>query len=87
MRASISSEEGFIALTAILLISAGTIAISVSAMSTAASYQDLVLRSEIRIQSALNGEACGDSAVLIHAKDIFATGKFWLREFGCYADL
>jgi len=76
-------ERGFIAVVAILLISGGIAALSLSVLGAAVSYSDSVYRREMRLQASLDDLACEDTAKLIRAKDAFASGIVHLDEFDC----
>jgi hypothetical protein len=78
-----AETSGFTALVAVLLLSCGTMAISVSVMGAAATYADSVRSREVRIQNELNSQACEDTAELIRSKNVFHRGPLYLKEFGC----
>jgi hypothetical protein len=78
-----AGTSGFTALVAVLLLSFGTIAVSVSVMGAAATYADSVRSREVRIQNELNSQACKDTAELIRSKNMFYNGPLYVREFGC----
>jgi hypothetical protein len=87
MKEASSLSSGFGALISVLLVSAGTITLSLSAMIAASDYSDSVLKSEQRAQAALNAMACQDSAALIRAQNIFAKGIVRFSEFDCSVTL
>lgn len=79
--------RGFGAAVAVVLISTGTLALSVAVLGAVAAYSDSVDRDEWRIQADLNRKACKDSGDLIMEKDVFATGAARIPEFDCILDL
>jgi len=76
-------HDGFAAVTSVLLISFGVLAMSLAALGAAAMYADSVSARESRIQNTLNQHACQDSQELIKEKDAFVSGNVDLPEFGC----
>jgi hypothetical protein len=76
-------QGGFAAVTSVLLISFGVLAMSLAALGAAAMYADSVSARESRIQNALNQQACQDSQALIREKDAFVSGTIDMPEFGC----
>ncbi len=76
-------HEGFAAVTAVLLVSFGIMAMSLATLGAAAMYADSVSAHESRIQNALNDQACTDSRALIQAKDALVSGPVSLPEFNC----
>ena len=74
---------GFGAAIAVSLISVGTLALSVTALGSAAAYSDSVDRDEQRVQASLNAKACDDTKPLIKAKDSFVTDSVTIPEFNC----
>lgn len=81
------TTSGFIAVTAVILLAAGTLAFSLATMGAAVLYSDSVMRKELRIQAGLNVEACLDSVELMAAKDHFLGGEISFRDFGCSASV
>ena len=79
--------RGFIAMIAVILLAAGTLAFSLATMSAAVSYADAVGQRELRIQAALNAKSCLDSVTLMAAKDYYLNGEVTLPEFDCTADV
>jgi len=84
-RAVDSSDEGFIALIAVILLASGTIAFSLTTLSSAVAYADQVSKKEFRIQARFNTKACLDTVRLMSAKDYFLDGALTIPEFGCTA--
>jgi len=82
-----TDKKGFMAVTAVMLLAAGTLAFSLATMSAAALYSDAIMRRELRIQAGLNVQACLDSVELMAEKDYFLTGKIGLADFGCRATI
>jgi hypothetical protein len=76
-------DRGFAAVTAVLLVSFGVLAMSLTAFGASAMYADSVSARETRIQNQLNSQACQDSHSLIQAKDAFVSGTINVPEFGC----
>ncbi|OHA24131.1 MAG: hypothetical protein A3B11_01380 [Candidatus Taylorbacteria bacterium RIFCSPLOWO2_01_FULL_44_26] len=74
---------GFTALIAVILVSAGTMAFSLSTLSAAVLYADSVFRKEMRIQVELNTHSCLDTATVSLAKDFFMNGTTTIRSLGC----
>ena len=70
-------------MTAVLLISFGILAMSLTALGAAAMYADSVSARELRIQNVLNEQACQDSRALIQEKDAFVSGTIKVPEFNC----
>lgn len=68
---------------AVLLLSLGSFAVSLSIMGAVTQYADTVLIRTLRIQKNLNLLACKDSAALIRAKNIFVEGVIKFHDFGC----
>ncbi len=82
---TLMKNRGFIAVTAVIMLAAGVMAFSLAALGSAVSYEDAVDRRELRVQAAMNAEACLDSAALMAAKDHFLAGPFDISELGCTA--
>ncbi len=80
-------DRGFGAAIAVVLISTGTLALSVAVLGAVAAYSDSVDRDEWRVQADLNREVCEDSGDLIREKDAFAAGVARIPEFDCVLDL
>ena len=80
-------KRGFVAVIAVLLISGATTALSLSVLGAAVSYSDSVFRREMRLQASFDALACEDTAKLIKAKDVFASGTIHLAEFNCDVSL
>ena len=74
---------GFGATTAVLLISFGMLAMSLAALGAAGTYADQVSARELRIQAALDQQACDAARALVQAKDAFVSGTVRLPGFGC----
>lgn len=81
------TKSGFGAVSGVLLLSSGTLAVSLAVLGSAVSYTDVVFRRELRVQAALDRDACEESAALLKAKDVFATGLIELQEFNCSSDV
>ena len=77
--------HGFIATTAIILISLGALAYTAIILSMAVSYADSEARSEWRIQANMNAAACAFAVAIMSAKDYFLQGNIYVREFDCTA--
>jgi hypothetical protein len=76
-------NEGFAALTAVILIAMGVIALSLASIQSALLYADAVNQREYRIQARLNAFACLDATTLMVVKDYFLNGTTTISEFGC----
>lgn len=77
------TQKGFIATTAVTLLSLGTLAFLIVTLSSVTAYADSVERREIRIQKDLNDRACEETLSLIRAKDYFLQGEVVLNDLGC----
>lgn len=80
-------NSGFIALTAVILMSIGVLTYAVVASSAALAYSDTVLRQELRIQARNNASSCLESLTIMLAKDYFLNGNIQIDEFGCEASV
>ncbi|MEK7609542.1 MAG: hypothetical protein AAB470_00280 [Patescibacteria group bacterium] len=76
---------GFIATTAIILLSTGSLAFLVATSSAVFMYADSIEKREIRIQNNLNQQACQDTLRIMNAKDYFLNVDIQLSDFGCIA--
>ncbi|MCX6715850.1 MAG: hypothetical protein NT077_02395 [Candidatus Taylorbacteria bacterium] len=76
-------DRGFGAALAVVMISIGTLALSLAALSAAIIYSDSVNRNEWRIQAGLNRQACDDMKDLVKSKDMFVAGAIKIPEFDC----
>ena len=81
------ARRGFSALVAVILLSAVTLAFSVTALDAAMLYADGVTAHEWRIQKDFNETACLDTARLMSAKDAFLKGPVGIPEFDCAANI
>ncbi len=77
------AQKGFIATTAVILLSIGTLVFILSTLGSVTLYADSVERREIRIQKSLNLEACGETLLILAAKDYFLSGDVYLSDFDC----
>ncbi len=75
--------KGFVATTAVIVLSIGTLAFLLVTLSAATSYADSVTRREVRIQQSLNKLACQETLPLLVAKDYFLDKEIELSDFGC----
>ncbi len=82
-----NEKGGFVALTAVIILTSGIIAISLAAMNSALLYADQVNLREYRIQADLNAAACLDTAELMAKKNYFISGTIIIGEFGCTANV
>ncbi len=73
------------ALAAVLLLSCGALALSLSTLGAAVLYADSVRAHELRIQATLNTQACLDSVTLMATKDFFLQGNISVPELSCIA--
>lgn len=73
--ASYDGSAGFIASTAVIIISLGICAMMLSGASAVFWYADSVDAREIRIQHELNAQACRDTIMLIEAKKLTTQGS------------
>ena len=76
-------KNGFIAVTAVILLTAGSLAFLLATFSAATFYADSVERREARIQRQLNDRACQETKSLLIAKDYFLNGPVYLKDFDC----
>ncbi|MEK7641557.1 MAG: hypothetical protein AAB365_01020 [Patescibacteria group bacterium] len=74
---------GFIATTAVILLSTGCLIFALVVSAASMSYADTVARREYRIQKELNRRACADTRELVLAKDYFFVGSTTIAEFDC----
>lgn len=84
---AISSRGGFMALTALVLISSGSIVFSYVTLSAAFTYFQSINKRELRIQAGLNAVGCLEYTILMVAGDYFVSGNFPVSEFGCTTDI
>jgi hypothetical protein len=77
------AQKGFVATTAVILLSIGTLAFLVATMTAASLFADSVDHREARIQKTLNEIACQETLPLLVAKDYFLSGKVELSDLGC----
>ena len=82
-----SVEAGFGASVAVILLSAGAMALTLTVAGAVSVYADQVYLKERRIQKALDQQACADTAMLVREKDTYASGDIYLSEFGCTVSL
>lgn len=82
-----SYQKGFVATTAVIILSIGTLVILVASVAGVAAYADMVDTRELRMQKELNQEACADTTSIIRAKNIHADGRVYLMDFGCIISL
>jgi hypothetical protein len=82
-----TASSGFMALVAVLLLSAGSIAFALSTLASVVFFADSVRTRELRIQTRLNVEACLDTLGLMAAKDYFLQGTVMVPELGCVAEV
>lgn len=75
INASYTGTRGFIATTAVVVISMGLVAFLVSVASASFWYADSVTAREVRIQHELNYDACLDTLTLSAAKKLGAQGR------------
>lgn len=80
-----STHGGYAALIAVVMLSFGTLAMSLSTLGAAVWYADSVERREMRMQAGLNAEACLITVELMADRDYFLTGAVVIRELGCTA--
>lgn len=78
-----SVSGGFIAVTALVLLSLGVCAYVLATMDTARWYADSIMAREARIQRRLNDLACQDTRKIIIAKDYFWENEVFLSDFDC----
>ena len=86
-RMKLSTNKGFAALVAVVLLSVGLLAFSLATFGSAIDYADLVYRRELRIQAALNANSCIESLKLISAKDYFLSGSINVAKLGCVGNV
>jgi hypothetical protein len=82
---SLNERNGFIAVTAVVMLASATLAFSLAALASALLYADSVDKRELRLQAGLNAQSCLDSAALMAVKDHFLTGSVHISELGCDA--
>jgi hypothetical protein len=78
-------RRGFIAVTAVIVISCLTLVYAILAIVSASDFSDSVTRREWRMQANLNAASCISTIELLAWKDYFLTGSVEAREFGCTA--
>ncbi len=78
-----SEKSGFVAMISLILLAFSTMTISLVVFGASVVYIDSVNRKEMRIQTALNLEACKMRALDILARDYYVSGRVEQREFGC----
>ena len=77
------TQSGFMATTAVVLLSVGTMAFVAVALGSASIYADGIDREEVRLQKELNNQACNETLPIIISKDYFFEGEEYLDDFGC----
>ncbi len=82
-----SATNGFIAVTAVMILACSTILFANVALRSAIEYVDSVTRHEWRIQADLNAQSCLSTVVLMAVKDYFLEGNVQVAEFGCTASI
>lgn len=80
-------KKGFGAAIALMLLSLTSLALMLAVLGAAVMAQDIVFRKEVRLQRSLNEKTCADTATLMKAKDVFASGQFYIRDFDCSVTL
>ena len=80
---NIRFKRGFMAVTAVLMVALGTLAVSLTALASAANFSDMVSLHDARIQAQFDADACLDHLTLMAAKDYFLSGNIVLSEFDC----
>ena len=78
-----NTHKGFTALIAVIMLFSVAFVFSLVTLSSAVLYSDSVYAREVRIQNALNQQACADTLALMKVKDYFLKGQVTLPEFGC----
>ena len=78
-----NTRKGFIALTAVMILSATVFVFSLVTLSAVVAYSDSVYTREMRIQHGLDMTACAETITLMKAKDYFLTGQIYIDQFGC----
>jgi len=78
-------SDGFIALTAVIIVACTTLLFANIVMQTVIDYSDMVMRHEWRIQANLNAQSCLNVLKLMITKDYFLSGDLYLKDFGCNA--
>ena len=75
--------QGFIATTAVVLISLGIFTFSIVMTDSVYWYVDAVSSRERRIQLSLDRIACMDTGYLIRAKDVLLDIPVYVADFDC----
>ncbi|MEI6304915.1 MAG: hypothetical protein WCP09_02775 [Candidatus Taylorbacteria bacterium] len=79
----ISQNRGFIAMISTMIVASGLLVFSLSTLTSAVMYLDMVNRREIRTQVELNLSSCMNIADLMIGADYFLSGTMTISELGC----
>ena len=79
-------QNGFIATTAVIVISFGIFAFGLAIIDGVFWYSDAVRARERRIQHRLDDQACIDTGILIRKKDVLLDTDVYVSEFDCIVE-
>ena len=77
--------NGFIAVTATILISISILTFIVTVFRSSIMYEDMTNRLEWRTQANINANSCISTIGIMAVKDYFLNGEVHINEFGCTA--